>query len=151
MRKEFSKLHEVKAKIEKDSEKTLYLTEGVLTHKAEDFNIHHPLIYKEVGMELIGNIDEPEILIIKSDNESSIYMTVLRSLKVNGTRLNRLKEQFRTLDLDPDNDKIDLFLKELVHTLWDKGKFSEKEVLYLRKPYRLFTVKAIIRKKRESF
>ena len=66
VRKIFSYLHEVKAIIERDSDKTLYLTEGVLSQKKQNgttpnlLEVHHPLIYKEVGVGLIGDLDEPE-------------------------------------------------------------------------------------------
>ena len=150
----FSYLHEVKAKIEKDSESTqLYLTEGVLSQKkdSDPFFVYHPLIYKEVGIELVSDISEPEILITKSDSESSIFITILRRLGVNGSTLHSLKQEFKNLDIDPDDNKINLFLKSLVHRLWSNGKFSEKKVVEVgKRTNSSLRIKALVGKKRKS-
>ena len=94
---------------------------------------------------------EPEILITKSTTESAIYVTVLRSLEVNGTTLNQVKEEFKELDLDPDDDKIDLFLKNIVHRLWQDGEYSEEPVSLNKNPTVFLEKKILLGKKESSF
>ncbi|MFG1503693.1 AAA domain-containing protein [Halobacteriovorax sp. ZH5_bin.2] len=152
VRKVFSHLHEVKAKIEKDSEGLqLYLTEGVLQYNNKEVIISHPLIFKEIAIELDGEKDEPEIIITKSDVDSAIFISLLRSLEVSGSTLNSLKEEFSNLDIDPDDEKTELFLKSLVHKLWQDGVFSEERVAISDKPTVFLEQKIILAKKESSF
>lgn len=152
VRRVFSHLHEVKARIEKDSEGVqLYLTEGHLSYKDGGTIINHPLVYKEIGIELDGEKNEPEILITKSTTDSSIYISLLRSLKVSGSILNGLKEEFFKLDIDPDDDKVELFLKSLVHKLWQNGTYSETRVDPTDKPIVFLEQKLLLGRKESSF
>ena len=152
VRKIFFHLYEARAKIEKDANNNqLYLTEGVLAWDREDCLVKHPLIYKEVGLRLVADKLEPEILVTKSDTDSSIFLTILRALKISGSVLNSLKEEFKNLDLDPDNDKIDLFLQNLVHRLWKNGRFSEEKPTEYKDPTIFLEPKLLIREKESSF
>jgi superfamily I DNA and/or RNA helicase/very-short-patch-repair endonuclease len=152
VRKIFSHLHEVKARIEKDSEGIqLYLTEGQLTFENKTVVINHPLLYKEISIELDGEKDEPEILITKSSNNSSIFISLLRALEVSGSTLNSLKDEFFQIDIDPDDDKAELFLKSLVHKLWKDGTFSDVKVTPSEKPTVFLSQKLILGRKESSF
>lgn len=152
VRSVFSHLHEVKARIEKDGDGLqLYLTEGVLQYNTKDFRVNHPLVYKEIGIELDGEKDEPEIFITKSNTDSALFVTLLRSLQVSGSELNSLKEEFSKLDIDPDDEKIDLFLKSLVHKLWQDGEFTEERGSVAGRPTVFLEQKIILGKKESSF
>ena len=148
----FSLLHDAKSIIEKDDESNqLCLTDGVLVQSHDDLHVKHPLVYKEVGVELVSNISEPEILITKSDADTSIFMTVLRSLEVNGKKLGELKKEFSDLDIDPDDDNIESFFQKLVHGLWKNGSYSEKKVAGGEHPIVYKESKLIISKRESSF
>ena len=128
VRKVYSKLHEARARIEKDGDAAqLYLTEGVLCIKNEEYDAMHPIVYKEIDLRIVSG-QEPEIIVTKSNTASSIYVAMLRELKVSGSILHELKRKYKDLDIDPDDKKIELFLQHLVHTIWRNGKFSNEKV-----------------------
>ncbi len=152
VRKVFSILHEAKARIERDSDGIqLYLTEGVLIFNYQNMKVNHPLLFKEIAIELDGEKDEPEISITKSSTDSAMFISLLRKLDVSGSMLNTLKEEFSKLEIDPDDDKEKLFLKNLVHRLWSDGKFSENRISPSETPIIFLEQKLIIGRKESSF
>ena len=87
----------------------------------------------------------------KSDSDSSLYISILRELRANGAKLHELKEKFKQSDLDPGDDKLDLFLKELIHQLWDNGNFSESEVELPQEPTVFLQLKLLLGRKEITF
>lgn len=150
----FANLHELKAKIDKDSEKNqLYLTDGVLSISDRSKKILYPIIFKEVSLEFDGSKNNPEFIISKNDSASFLHLSLLRYLGVSGAILAQKKNEFEELAIDPDNQsKLSEFLRGIVHTVWQNGKFSESKIESIDEtPIVYSELKLILGKKEDRF
>lgn len=151
----FSKLHELKGRIDKDSEKIDFLiTNGILSTDSPNGKINHPLILQSVSLTFDSTKDDPEFIIERSEKEPYLYVEALRRAEVNGSHLIQKKEEFETNPLLPDSGSdIKGYLKSLVHFLWQDGEFHEDKVEAIKsdKTTILYDISFILGKRNDHF
>lgn len=155
VRKIFNKLHELKGRIDKESERIeFFITNGLLETDSANGRIAHPLLMQVVGLEFDPKKDEPEFTIIRSDKDPFLYLEALRRANVNGNHLLSKREEFEKNPIAPDLVKdVEGFMKGLVHLFWQNGEYREAKqpILDEKKTYVTNRTSLILGKRNDSF